>query len=320
MINKKQKRLLVTTAVFALFFLSLFTLVAKPAEAQTPDASTTSTQAPVQVKVGVWLNNVEKVDLAGSSYRLDFYLWFKFDPSQISVDDVRKFEFINGSPTKIEIDSNSAYLEYRVKGDFITTFDFSQYPFESHALPVALEHNNHDITELIYVPDSDSGTEKTANVAGWNLGALQTDVIEHDYVDQTFSRFTFNVTIAKPLVSAFIKSVLPISVITAISLLALFIAPQNFTMRITLAVTTLLAATTFHLSMLSGIPTTGYLTLADKIMIGVYSLFLYNLASSVYIMRLVDAKKPEDALKVRGKAIKFLPVMVAIMAVLIVLL
>jgi hypothetical protein len=306
--------------VFALFFLSLFALVTKTVDAQTPDITTTSAQAPIQVKVGIWLNNVEKVDLAGNSYRLDFYLWFSFDPSKISLDDIKHFEFINGSPTKTEVDSNSSYLEYRVKGDFITSFDFSQYPFESHMLPVQLEHNNHDITELIYVPDPESGTEKSAKVAGWNLGSLQTGVTEHDYPDQTFSRFTFSVTIAKPLVSAFIKSVLPLSVITAISLLALFIAPQNFTMRITLAVTTLLAATTFHLSLLSGIPTTGYLTFADRIMIGVYALFLYNLASSVFIMRLVDAKKPDDALRIKGKTIKFLPVMVAVMAVLVILL
>jgi|WetSurMetagenome_2_1015567.scaffolds.fasta_scaffold23697_3 hypothetical protein len=320
MIKQKHKHLIVTTAVFALFFLSLFALITGPVDSQTPDVTTTGASTPIHVKVGAWLNNVEKVDLSGNSYRLDFYVWFSFDPSQISLDDVRHFEFINGSPIKTEIDSNSSYLEYRVKGDFITSFDFSQYPFESHILPVQLEHNSYDITQLVYEPDPDSGTEKSANVAGWNLGSYQTGVTEHAYVDQTFSRFTFSITIAKPFVSSFIKSVLPISVITAISLLALFIAPQNFTMRITLAVTTLLAATTFHLSMLSGIPTTGYLTLADKIMIGVYALFLYNLASSVFIMRLVDAKKPEDALKIKSRAIKLLPIMITLMAVLIILL
>jgi hypothetical protein len=320
MIKQKHKRLIVTAAVFALFLLSLFAMVAKPVDAQTPDVTTTSASSAAHVKVGVWLNNVEKVDLAGNSYRLDFYLWFSFDPSQISLAEVKQFEFINGSPTKTEVDSNASYLEYRVKGDFITSFDFSQYPFESHALPVQLEHNNLDITQLVYETDSTSNIEKTATVAGWNIGGFQTGTTEHAYGDQSFSRFNFSVTIAKPFVSSFIKSVLPISVITAISLLALFIAPQNFTMRITLAVTTLLAATTFHLSMLSCIPTTGYLTFADKIMIGVYALFLYNLASSVFIMRLVDAKKPEGALKVKGMAIKFLPIMVAVMAVLIILL
>ena len=83
--------------------------------------------------------------------------------------------------------------------------------------------------------------------------------------------------------------------------------------------TTLLAATTFHLSMLSGIPPTGYLTLADKIMIGVYALSLYNLASSVFIMRLVDNKKLEDAMTIKGKAIKFLPFMVILIPVLVML-
>lgn len=320
MIKRKQKRIIVLTTVFALFFLSLFALIAKPIDAETPEITAASTSGAAQIIVGVWLNNVEKIDLAGNNYRLDFYLWFSFDPSQVSLAQVRQFEFVNGAPAKTEINSNSSYLEYRVKGDFITSFDFSQYPFESHQLPVQLEHNNLDITQLVYVSDQDSGTEKTATVAGWNLGILQTNVVEHSYVDQTFSRFTFGVTIAKPLVSSFIKNVLPISVITAISLLALFIAPQNFTMRITLAVTTLLAATTFHLSMLSGIPTTGYLTLADKIMLGVYALFLYNLASSVYIMRLVDTKKPEDASRIKSRAIKFLPVMIAVMAVLVILL
>lgn len=89
MIKQKHKRLLVTTTVFALFLLSLFALTIKPVDAQTTDYTTTSASAPMHVKVGVWLNNVEKVDLSGNSYRLDFYLWFKFDPSQISLDEVR---------------------------------------------------------------------------------------------------------------------------------------------------------------------------------------------------------------------------------------
>ena len=77
----KHKRLIVATAVFALFFLALFAQTIKPVNAQTID-STTSSSAPIQVQVGAWLVNVEKVDLAANSYRLDFYLWFKFDPSK----------------------------------------------------------------------------------------------------------------------------------------------------------------------------------------------------------------------------------------------
>jgi hypothetical protein len=127
----KNRQLILTLAVLILFFLSLCSLVTKPAGAQITDVTTTSASEPVHINIGVWLNNIEKVDISGNLYRLDFYLWFSFDPSKISLDDVRHFEFVNGSPTRIEIDSNSSYLEYRVKGDFITSFDFSQSPLKA---------------------------------------------------------------------------------------------------------------------------------------------------------------------------------------------
>jgi hypothetical protein len=310
-----HKRLILTAAVFALFFLALLAQTVKPANAQTA-ASVAADSSLIKVQVGAWLVNVEKVDLAANSYRLDFYLWFKFDPNQISVEDVKDFEFMNGAPTKYEVYSNASYLEYRVRGDFITTFDFSNYPFENHDLTVQIEHNNYDSNSLIFMVDPDSNIEQAANVAGWNLGGFKTGVTEHVYGDKSFSRFYFSVNLARPQVSAFIKTALPISVITTISLLAFFIAPQNFSMRITLAVTTLLAATTFHLSMLNGIPPTGYLTFADRMMISVYAIFLYNLASSVYIMYLVDCKLPEKASAIKSKALRFLPVVIIIMVLL----
>jgi len=264
------------------------------------------------VEVGALLVNVEKVDLVANSYRLDFYLWFRFDPSEISLAEVKEFELINGAPSKYEVkaDETQGYLEYRVRGDFIKTFDFTQYPFESHELAVELEHKNLDVACMVFEEDTESDIESTANVAGWDLGDFQTSITEHAYGKETYSRFVFSVTLARPAVSAFIKSVLPVSVITTISLLAFFMAPQNFAQRITLGVTTLLAATTFHLSLINGIPPTGYLTLADRIMLSIYAIFLYNLASSVYIMRLMDSKKVDDAIRVKGKAMRVLPCLI----------
>ncbi|MEM3479706.1 MAG: hypothetical protein QW702_07115 [Candidatus Bathyarchaeia archaeon] len=85
---------------------------------------------PTIVEAGVWLVNVEKVDLSASSYRLDFYIWFRFNPSKISLEEVKEFEFVNGFPLRYEVkmDADNGYLEYRVRGDFIKTFDFSRYP------------------------------------------------------------------------------------------------------------------------------------------------------------------------------------------------
>jgi hypothetical protein len=269
-------------------------------------------ETPACVEVGALLVNVEKVDLVANSYRLDFYLWFRFDPSEITLNEVKEFEFINGAPSKYEVKADEAqgYLEYRVRGDFIKTFDFTNYPFESHELAVELEHKNLDLTCIVFEEDAESDIEPTANVAGWDLGDFQTAITEHSYGGESYSRFVFSVTLARPVVSAFIKSVLPVSIITTISLLAFFMAPQNFAQRITLGVTTLMAATTFHLSLINGIPPTCYLTLADRMMLSIYAIFLYNLASSVYIMRLIDAKKIEDAIRIKGKAMRVLPFLI----------
>ncbi|MEM3958070.1 MAG: hypothetical protein QXO47_07685 [Thermoproteota archaeon] len=112
---------------------------------------------------------MEKVDLSAGSYRLDFYLWFRIDPSEISLEDVKEFEFVNGFPTKYEVkaDADNGYLEYRVRGDFIKTFDFSRYPFEMHTLTVELEHKKLNASYLIFTADPTSNVDKEVNVAGW---------------------------------------------------------------------------------------------------------------------------------------------------------
>ena len=171
-------------------------------------------------------------------------------------------------------------------------------------------------TSLVYESDiTYSGLDESLNIAGWSINGFGVNVLEHSYLDESYSRFIFSVTIARPILSSFFKSLLPVMVITTISLLSFFISPQNFSQRIGLGVTTLLSATTFHLALLSGIPPTGYLTMADRIMLSIYAIFLYNLAVSVYVMKLVDAKKTDDAARFNRKALKILPLIIVTMAI-----
>ncbi len=254
-----------------------------------------------------------------SSYRLDFYLWFSFDPSQINATDVDQFEFVNGQPNIKQIDANNSYLEYRVTGDFIKTFDFTNYPFESHTLFIELEHENLDNTQLIYDIDSTSYIEPTAGVSGWNVGSLQTQVLNHSYGDQSFSRPEFDVMLSRPLISGIIKDALPLAIITGISLLAFAMAAEDYNNKMALGITTLLSATAFHLSLLSGIPPTGYLTFADRMMIAVYILFLFNIGSAVYLMTLARKNNKEQAKAFNSKTQKLLPILIIILVIMTIL-
>ena len=303
------------SAVSIIFFF-LFSVIL----VSFPQIERVNAQSTTEVEVGIWLVNVEKVDLAASSFKLDFYLWFNFDPSEISLIEIKEFEFINGAPTKYEIaaDADEGYLEYRVRGDFIKTFDFTSYPFENQDLSIQLEHKYLNSSQLLYISES-ATIDPEATVTGWNIVNFETIIDEHSYGAESYSRFNSKLILERPIVSAFIKSVLPISVITTIALLAFFISPNNFAQRIGLGVTTLLSATAFHLSLVNGIPPTGYLTFADRMMIGIYVLFLYNLSVSVYIMRLVDKKKLEEATKFNQKALKILPILIVAVIIALIL-
>ncbi len=291
-------------------FVSALLFVHGIIEAQ---AGQVSTAIPVKVSVGVWLVNVERVDLAASSYRLDFYLWFRFNTSEINASTVKEFEIVNGAPTRTPeiVREEEGRIEYRIRGEFVKTFDFTRYPFETHTLTIELEHKRLNASHLVYEPDSETAVDETVNVAGWEIGGFETFSVKHSYGDEAYSRFVFSLYLKRPGLSSFVKSVLPILIITTISLLTFFISPQNFGQRIGLAVSTLMSASALHLSLISGLPPIGYLTLADRMMISVYAIFLYNLSVSVYIMKLVDAKKSEEAQKFNSKALKMLAALIA---------
>jgi hypothetical protein len=121
--------------------------------------------------------------------------------------------------------------------------------------------------------------------------------------------------VTRPVFSSFVKNVLPVTIITIIGLLTFVMHPKNFGQRIGLAVSTLMSASAAHLSLLNALPPTGYLTLADRMMIVVYIIFLFNLAASVWIMKLVDGNKMEDAVKFNKNAVKMLAALIVALIV-----
>jgi hypothetical protein len=68
-----------------------------------------------------------------------------------------------------------------------------------------------------------------------------------------------------------------------------------------------MSAVAYHLAALSGLPSLGYLTLFDRIMLVVYTLFLYNLMVSVQAMRLVEGGRVKQAEEFETRMQNLLP-------------
>ena len=262
-----------------------------------------------EYSAGVYMMNIGKIDTQTGSYDLDFYFWISSTGENFTANKPR-FDFMNGKvtidPSRIEPN----YYEARVKGTFMKNMDFHNYPFDRQNLTIEVE-GFETIDKMVFVPDNNSsGFDSLINIPGWNVGHGKSSVLVHQYPDSSYSRYVYSFTIERSPLSSFLKTILPVVIITTIAMLAFWMSPTNFTSRIGLAASTLLAAVAAHLNASSQLPPIGYLTLMDKVMIVAYSLFLYNLISLVIQMRLVDNKRENDAIKINSKMRRSMPIII----------
>jgi len=267
------------------------------------------------LQVRIVVRNVEKIDLSESTFRIDFYLIIEAYLGEISLEQVRQFEFANGEPTirviEENIDESHVELVYRVKGDFIADYSLGMYPFDRHKISVILEFLTAATDPTFDALAIEMGD---INVVGWEYEGIDFQYVEHRYFEDQppVPRFVLSVYIRRPLMSTILKNVLPIAVISCIALLTFMISVKNPSQRIGLGVSTLLSATAFHLSLLGNIPPTGAFTLADGIMLSVYLLHFYSLLISVYLMRLKDREDEAGAEKLNRRALLVLPLVIII--------
>ena len=211
--------------------LLLGALLYPSAHGQTDNSVPTD---PEVLTVGVYIMNIGKIDLQAGSYDLDFYFWLSTtDPAVDFTKEAPRFDFMNSMNARVEpsrLETN--YYEVRVKGTFLKNMDFRDYPFDTQQVTIEVEGFK-TIDELVFTPDNAaSGYDSLVNVPGWNLGESSSEIIAHEYPDLTFSRYIFSFDIQRSPLSSFLKTILPVIIITTIAsshlplqLLPLFCGP-----------------------------------------------------------------------------------------------
>lgn len=294
--------------LFLMVLLLPALLLAAPAHAQSMEAGE---DGPSIVKVGVYVLNVGKFEIATGTYTVDFYLDMKCE----SECDPSRFEFSNGRTNTIDttIDEPNEKF-YRIQGTFSSNVDLRKYPFDAHKLSIILEDKDSTVGSQVYELDpASSGIDPEVIIVGWELDGWDMEVGEHYYApyDETYSRYTFNIEISRAVLPSFIKSMLPVFFMVFVGMLSLLLAADKVTMRLSLNISTLLAAVMFHLNLTSQIPPVGYMTFADKFMIGTYVILMAILASGVMLMRHTEKKDKRKAEDIYRKALLYIPVAAA---------
>ena len=285
-------------------------------ESPTKTIDFESLEEPMEYKVAIWLNNVGKIENESGVYELDF--WYI-----ISSDDVNFLEvgtppvtFTNSKVTHLESEYlEEHYYEVRVRGTFFNILDYHGYPFEKIVLNVEIEPNSpYFIENTILVIDEELvGIDDVVNVVGWELGEPIFETNAHEYENYgTFSRFIASIPIERSITGALLKTIFPVLVITAVSML-IFLIPENFSSRIYLTAPLLLAVVFLHRASMGELPTLSYMTIFDKFMVIIYALFANSILSLALQMRYHTQKKIDVVKNINKMMLYVVPILIVVL-------
>jgi len=253
-----------------------------------------------EVKIGVYVLNLGKFDVATGAFTADFYLSLKCDGC-----DTGDFEFMNGRAGSVDkiIDKKDEKF-YRIHANLNNPVDLKKFPFDTQEMQIIIEDKSKTTDELIYVADNElSGVDESIAFTGWNIDGWRADVKEHKYnvYDEIYSQYLFTIPISRIALNSFMKTFLPVFFILLVVLFSFILDPDKITTRLGMAGSGLVASVMFHISISNQIPPVGYLTFADKFMVLTYAILLSTFIINVYMIEMQERKQAEIVERIHRK-------------------
>ena len=144
--------------------------------------------------------------------------------------------------------------------------------------------------------------ENGFQVIGWDVAYVEARTLVHDFPDRFdnddlyYGRYIFRLGIERYGTSAFFTVFVPAFVIVLISLMGMWVTPDEMEVRSNAGAPMLAAAVLFHFALMQQLPAVSYLTRADKLMIGVYLSLFLNMLSTWWFF-IVDEETKDKVFK-----------------------
>jgi hypothetical protein len=244
--------------------------------------------------VGVFLNQIDAVNLKDSQVTVDFHVWFRWLDD--SIKPMETFDLANGQITsKQDVYEDKVqgfhYACCRVLATIHKVWDVSKFPMDSHELVISIEDGELEDFKQSYLADvENSGLNSEAELSGWVIHPGRAEVDGHTYNTNygdislpagkgaTYSRFNYSVTISRPGYGVFAKLFSGLFIAGAIAFISLLIPASELDARFGLAVGAMFAAVASEYVMVTSLPEANYLTLADQFHIVTFVFIFLSLA------------------------------------------
>lgn len=253
-----------------------------------------SSGGPATVKVGLVVSEIRDYQITDGSYEADFFLSFTADKRLPKLHPT----FTNGHEVNCaNLVDVETFRFYRCTGSFTSAIDLRAYPFDTQYLDINVEDAVYGVDTVIFVADPRrTSLDATFRLSGYGVASVGATSFKHQYPsrfdrdDLYVSRYKFTLGLDRFAQSAAFSVYVPAFIIVLISLIGLWVPPEELEVRSNAGAPMLAAAVLFHYSLIQSLPATGYLTHADKLMLGVYISLLMNMATT-WVFMIVDEER-----------------------------
>jgi hypothetical protein len=318
------RKLFLTLFLCALAAPVLAQDAAAPAAAPDPAAAAPAAEAipaaptgPNEVTVGVYINDIQQLDLQTHSYAMDFYVWLRWKNPDINpaakLEYMNPFQLWGHIPTPLyeepqSLPDGSKYMAIRHQGQFNSKLPLEKYPFDTQNLIVQFEDSSSGASKQIFVPDTEAiAINPELTLPGYILGKPTLTIESKPYPTnfgdtsltalEPYSRVTFDVPVHRPSITYAIKIILPIFLVVICAAFVFFIHPSFVEGRIGMGITALLTLVALQLTTNSLLPEVDYLMMIDMLYFAAY---IYVIASLGQVVRTSwAAHRGDDAKAIR---------------------
>jgi hypothetical protein len=272
----------------------------------------------VPVKIGMLLNSVDDYDVKTGTFSADFFVSLTSQKPMPAVD----LHFPNGKvEDKYVLADKPTFKLYRLSGEFKSPANLRDYPFDSQALRIVIEDDARGTDQVRFTADHDrTKLARGFRSVGWRVDYVEARSISHSYPerfegdDLYYGQYIFTLGLERYASSAAFKVFVPAFVIVIISLLGMWVPPDEMEVRSNSGAPMLAGAVLFHFSLMQELPATSYLTRADKLMLGVYASLTLGMLST-WIMFLVPEEKMELVFRIARTTVPIATAIVMALAV-----
>lgn len=287
----------------------LLALVAVAAIPLGLPASAHADTGPDTVTVGVFINDLQDIDLSSENFTADLYLWMrwknpKIDPSTtIESMNSEGTQNTTSSPTggvsgeqlfsaPVDLPDGSKYQVLRYQGVFSRKMSLKKYPFDTQVLEMVFEDKQSDSSQIVYLPDTNPVSVNDGGamtIPGYVLGTPSFQVVGHKYPtnfgdpranpNTPYSRIIVALPVTRDVLPYLVKIVLPIFIVVLITSLIYLLPARLEEARTGIGVTAMLTIVALQWTSDSSLPSVEYLTLLDVVYI---ISMVYILAAMAY--------------------------------------